>query len=64
MSVLAFFPVFWLVQEWPLLIIYFLGIAGLVMSISLNECSRCVNFACGNCGVPEELRRAYLRTRA
>ena len=59
-SVLTFFPVYWLVQEWPLLIVYFLGIAGLVMSIFLNECTRCLHFECGNCGVTEEVRREYL----
>ena len=62
MAVLTFFPVYWLWQEWPLLLIYFFGIAGLVMSIGLNECSRCLNFNCAHCGVPEDLRREYLVT--
>ena len=62
MALLTFFPVYWLWQEWPLLLIYFFGIAGLVMSIGLNECSRCLNFNCGHCGVPEDLRREYLET--
>jgi hypothetical protein len=60
MVVLTFFPVYWLWQEKALLLIYFLGIIGLVMSIGLNECSRCLNFDCGHCGVPEELRTEYL----
>jgi hypothetical protein len=59
-AVLTFFPVYWLWQEWPLLLIYVLGIGGLLMSILLNECSRCLNFQCGNCGVPEEVRKEYL----
>jgi len=62
--VLTFFPVYWLAQEWPLLIVYFLGITGLVMSIFLNECTRCLHFACGNCAVPEDVRREYLRIGA
>lgn len=63
-TVLTLFPVYWLWQEWPLLVIYFLGIGGLVMSIFLNECTRCLHFDCGNCGVSEELRREYLSSRA
>jgi hypothetical protein len=61
-AVLTFFPTFWLAQEWPLLLVYFLGIGGLVMSIALNECSRCLNFDCGNCAVAEDVRREYLET--
>lgn len=59
MLVLTFFPVFWLWQHWSLLVIYFLGIAALVLSIGLNECSRCLNFDCGHCAVPEEVREEY-----
>lgn len=62
--VLTLFPVYWLVQEWPLLLVYLLGIAGLVMSIVLNECARCLHFECGNCGVPEDVRHEYLRMGA
>lgn len=62
MSVLTLFPTYWLWREWPLMAIYFLGIGGLVASIAINECSRCLHFDCGNCGVPEELRREYLAT--
>lgn len=60
---LTFFPVYWLWHEWPILIIYFLGIGGLVTSISLNECSRCLNFDCGHCAVPDDVRREYLAMR-
>lgn len=62
MAVLTLFPTYWLVREWPLLLVYLLGIAGLVMSISLNECSRCLHFDCGHCSVAEEVRREYLET--
>jgi hypothetical protein len=60
--VLTFFPVYWLWQSKVLLLVYFLGIAGLLMSIVLNECSRCLHFKCGNCGVPEEIRKEYLES--
>ena len=62
-TVLTLFPVYWLAQEWPLLLIYLFGIAGLVMSIGLNECARCLHFECGNCGVPDDVRREYLNLR-
>ena len=62
MAVLTFFPVYWLWQELPLLVIYFLGIGGLVLSIGLHECSRCLNFECGHCSVPEEIKREYRQT--
>jgi hypothetical protein len=62
MAVLTFFPVYWLWQELPLLVIYFLGMGDLVLSIALHECSRCLNFECGHCTVPEELRQEYRRT--
>lgn len=61
-SVLTLFPMYWLWQEWPFLVTYLLGIGGLVTSIFLNECSRCLHFECGNCGVPEDLRREYRAT--
>jgi hypothetical protein len=60
MAVLVLFPVYWLIREWPLLLIYLFGIGGLVLSIGLNECSRCLNFNCAHCTVPKDLRREYL----
>lgn len=59
---LTLFPVYWLAQEWPLLLLYALGIFGLLMSILLNECSRCPHFDCGNCAVPEPVREAFRRS--
>lgn len=60
MAVLTLFPVYWLFREWQLLLIYFLGIGGLVLSIGIHECSRCLNFQCGHCTVPDDLRQEYL----
>lgn len=62
MLVLTLFPVYWLWQAKSMLLIYSLGIVGLVMSIGLNECSRCLNFDCGHCGVPEEIKKEYLES--
>jgi hypothetical protein len=62
MLVLTLFPMYWLWQAKVLLLTYCLGIVGLVMSIGLNECSRCLHFDCANCGVPEEIRREYRET--
>lgn len=58
--VLTLFPVYWLWQAKSMLLIYTLGIVGLVMSIGLNECTRCLNFDCGHCGVSEEIKAEYL----
>ena len=63
-AILTFFPVFWLRFQWELLLLYFLSWGVLVTSITLNECPRCINFACGNNRVPEEVREAYLQTQA
>jgi hypothetical protein len=62
MAVLTFFPVPWLLREWPLLLIYSFGIGALVLSIALHECARCLNFDCGHCGVPDVLKKEYLTT--
>lgn len=62
MAVLAFFPVYWLTFQWELLLLYFLAIGAVLLSIGLNECPRCLNFACPHNDVPQEVRAAYLRT--
>lgn len=62
MLVLTLFPVYWLLHEWELLLLYLLSIVVLIMSIRLNECSRCLNFMCSHNTVPEELRKEYMKT--
>lgn len=62
MLVLTAFPIYWLRFEWELLLVYVLSVAVVVTSIGINECSRCINFACGHNQVPEELRTVYLET--
>lgn len=61
MTVLTFFPVYWLRFQWELLLLYFLSIGVVLLSIGLNECPRCLNFACPHNRVPDEVREAYLR---
>lgn len=59
MAVLTIYPVFWLWQEWELLLLYLLSIVVLVLSIGYNECSRCLNFDCGHNTVSEGIRKEY-----
>ena len=60
MLVLTAFPLFWLWHEWELLFLYLLSIAVLILSIGHNECSRCLNFECGDNTVSDTLRKEYL----
>lgn len=62
MSILTFFPVYWLRFQWELLLLYFLSVGVFVASISLHECSRCIYFECKNNRVPEDVRKTYLET--
>jgi hypothetical protein len=62
MLVLTLFPLYWLLSQWELLLVYLLSIAVLVMSFGLNDCPRCLNFECGHNTVPEEVKRAYLES--
>ena len=51
------FPVYWLVLEPSLLIIYVLSLLVFVLTVKKTECTRCVYFHCPvNC-VPEDVRR-------
>lgn len=62
MLVLTAFPVYWLLSQWELLLVYLLSIAVLVMSFGLHDCPRCLNFECGHNTVPEVVKRAYLES--
>jgi len=64
MLTLTAFPIYWLSFQWELLFLYLLSIAVLLMSINLNECPRCPNFACGHNTVPADVREAYLKRAA
>jgi hypothetical protein len=60
MAYLSLYPVYWIRNEWELLLIYVLSMAALVASIVKNECSKCLYFECGNNTAPEFLRKACL----
>jgi hypothetical protein len=61
MLVLALFPVYWLLSDWVLLVLYVLGLVGLVASIGMHQCPRCLHFDCPHNQVPEEVRDRHLR---
>ena len=53
---LAVFPIYWLLRQPMLLVIYLLAAAVLVMGIRRNECDRCIYFDCPSNKVPEDGR--------
>ena len=61
MLALTAFPTIWLWREWELLFVFLLSIVVLLLSIGMNECTRCLNFACGHNEVPEEVRQEFAR---
>jgi hypothetical protein len=48
------FPVNWLLENWELLIIYFLSLAVLLITMMRYECTRCIHFDCSHNNVSEE----------
>jgi hypothetical protein len=62
--IITFFPVYWLLFQWELLVLYFLSWGVLVSSILLNECPRCISFHCKNNRVPEDVQKAFLDSQA
>jgi len=57
--VITLFPVYWLLLQWELLIIYALSWGVLAASL-IHECGRCIYFECSMNRVPEDVRKAYL----
>ena len=53
---LALFPVYWLILEPGLLIIYGLSFSTLLAAVRRSECERCIYFECPANKVPESLR--------
>jgi hypothetical protein len=64
MLVLAFFPVYWLWSDWVLLVVYFLSLVGLVVSIGMHQCPRCLHFDCAHNQVPEDVKELYRKSVA
>ena len=55
-AVLLVFPLYWLLMEPGLLIVYVLSLIGLGAAIYRNECRRCIYFACPANRVPEAIK--------
>jgi len=55
-TVLLLFPLYWLLLEPGLLVVYLLSLAGFGTAIYRNECERCIYFECPVNKVPETLR--------
>jgi predicted neutral ceramidase superfamily lipid hydrolase len=60
MAMVAFFPVYWLLNNWALLALYFVSMAVLVASLFLFTCTRCTYFECTHNQVSRELKDRYL----
>jgi hypothetical protein len=52
-AVLLIFPLYWLLLEPGLLIVYILSLIGFAAAIYRNECERCIYFECPANKVPE-----------
>ncbi len=57
-AVMALFPVYWLMEQPGLLVIYILSAAVAVAALRRMECDRCVYFECPSNKVPAERRAA------
>ena len=57
--VITLYPVYWLLQEWELLLIYALS-WGVLVGVLADHCARCIYFECKFNSVPDELRKIYL----
>ena len=56
-AVLLVFPIYWLLMEPGLLIIYILSLVGFGAAIYRNECKRCIYFECPANRVPAEIKK-------
>jgi hypothetical protein len=54
-TLLLMFPLYWLLMEPGLLIVYLLSLAGFGAAIYRNECERCIYFECPANKVPEAI---------
>jgi hypothetical protein len=60
---ITFYPVYWTIFQWELLVLYILSWGVLALSLYTAGCARCIDFECGNNSVPEELRESYLSVK-
>jgi hypothetical protein len=50
------FPLYWLLQESGLLVVYGLSLVGFAATVRRHECHRCIYFGCPMNQVPTEMR--------
>lgn len=53
----VFFPLYWLLLEPTLFILYWLSVVVLFLTVRRTECNRCTYFDCSMNRVPEDVRR-------
>ena len=58
--VITLYPIYWMIFQWELLILYVLSWGILALSIYTAGCARCIDFECKNNAVPKEIKDAYL----
>jgi hypothetical protein len=63
MAVVMFFPVYWLLSNLLLLVLYFVFTAVMVASLFMSTCSRCTYFGCTHNRVPKEVKGRYKNER-
>jgi hypothetical protein len=56
-GLLLVFPVYWLLLEPGMLIIYGLSLGGVIAAVRRNECERCIYYECPANKVPADLRQ-------
>lgn len=57
---ITFYPIYWMIFQWELLILYILSWGVSALSIYTAGCARCIDFGCKNNAVPKEIQDAYL----
>jgi hypothetical protein len=61
-AILLIFPLYWLVREPGLLLIYLLSLAAFGSAIYRIECQRCIFFECPANRVPQSIKKVYVRS--
>ena len=56
-AVIIVFPVYWLILEPGLMVIYVLAWAAFLFTVRRNECRRCIYFNCPANAVPENIKK-------
>jgi len=56
-AVIVMLPVYWLIQQPALMVVYILSLAVFAITVRRNECGRCIYFNCPANAVPENIRK-------